>query len=63
MFVPLDAPLYETKIDYLLEAFESQRAKRWFDRETFLGLMRIRGMEMQCCKWICRSIPLPQSSA
>ncbi|MGA7860052.1 MAG: PIG-L deacetylase family protein [Terracidiphilus sp.] len=45
MFVPLEAPLYETKINYLLETFESQRTKRWFDRETFLGLMRIRGME------------------
>lgn len=45
LFVPLEAPLYKQKVDYLFEAFESQRAKRWFDRETFLGLMRIRGME------------------
>jgi hypothetical protein len=45
LFVPLDAPLYENKIDYLLEAFKSQSTKRWFDRQTFLGLMRIRGME------------------
>jgi LmbE family N-acetylglucosaminyl deacetylase len=45
LFVPLEAPLYKQKVDYLVEAFESQRAKRWFDRETFLGLMRIRGVE------------------
>lgn len=45
LFVPLDAALYERKIDYLFKAFESQRAKPWFDRETFLGMMRIRGME------------------
>jgi LmbE family N-acetylglucosaminyl deacetylase len=45
LFVPLEWPLCERKVDFLLEAFESQRAKRWFDRETFLGLMRIRGME------------------
>lgn len=45
LFVPLVAPLYTQKVDYLFEAFQSQRAKRWFDRETFLGLMRIRGME------------------
>jgi len=45
LFVQLKAPLYEHKVDHLLEAFESQRAKPWFDRETFLGLMRIRGME------------------
>jgi len=45
VFVPLDSSVYHNKIDYLFEAFTSQRAKRWFDRETFLGLMRIRGME------------------
>jgi LmbE family N-acetylglucosaminyl deacetylase len=45
LFVSLEAPLYDHKVDYLFEAFESQHAKPWFDRETFLGLMRIRGME------------------
>ena len=45
LFVPLEAPLCEQKVDYLLESFESQRAKPWFDRQTFLGRMRIRGLE------------------
>ncbi len=45
VFVPLEAPLYEHKVDHLCEAFESQRVKPWFDRELFMGLMRIRGME------------------
>src|SRR5580658_7601099 len=45
LFVPLEAPFYERKVDHLMAAFGSQRAKRWFDRETFLGLMRIRGVE------------------
>jgi LmbE family N-acetylglucosaminyl deacetylase len=45
IFVPLEGGLHEQKVDLLFEAFQSQRAKRWFDRETFLGLMRIRGME------------------
>jgi LmbE family N-acetylglucosaminyl deacetylase len=45
LFVPLEAPLYENKVDHLFKAFDSQRTKRWFDRETFLGLMRLRGME------------------
>lgn len=45
VFVPLQSPLYEQKVSHLFEAFESQRAKRWFERETFLGLMRLRGME------------------
>jgi len=44
-YVPLEAPLYETKVDHLMTAFESQRNKAWFDRNLFLGLMRIRGME------------------
>ena len=33
------------KVDILLDCFESQRGKHWFDRETFFSLMRIRGME------------------
>lgn len=33
------------KVDILLECFASQGHKHWFDRETFLSLMRIRGME------------------
>jgi LmbE family N-acetylglucosaminyl deacetylase len=45
LFVPLEEPLYTQKVDYLFEAFRSQSVKRWFDRATFLGLMRIRGME------------------
>lgn len=44
-FVPLDQATLEKKIDYLFEAFESQRSKAWFERETFFGLMRLRGME------------------
>jgi LmbE family N-acetylglucosaminyl deacetylase len=45
VFVPLEAAVYREKVDHLFQAFESQRAKPWFDRQTFLGLMRIRGME------------------
>jgi LmbE family N-acetylglucosaminyl deacetylase len=44
-FVPLKDPLSEQKIDHLFAAFESQRGKKWFDREAFRGLMRLRGME------------------
>ena len=45
VFVPLQAPLCQEKVDHLFEAFKSQCSKPWFDRETFLGLLRIRGME------------------
>lgn len=45
VFMPLEAPLYQQKVDHLHAAFESQRAKPWFQPETFHGLMRLRGME------------------
>lgn len=45
VFVPLETELYEKKVSYLMESFGSQRAKRWFQPETFLALMRLRGME------------------
>jgi LmbE family N-acetylglucosaminyl deacetylase len=45
VFVPLEAAVYEEKVSHLFQAFESQHEKPWFDRQTFLGLMRIRGME------------------
>jgi len=45
VFVPLREELYRRKIGYLMESFQSQQAKRWFRDETFLALMRLRGME------------------
>jgi len=45
LFVPLDLAVCEQKIDNLFAAFASQAGKKWFDRETFRGLMRLRGME------------------
>lgn len=44
-FVPLDKDAYENKVRYLMEAFATQRSKRWFEPETFKALMRLRGME------------------
>lgn len=44
-FVPLEKRACDKKMDILCEAFSSQRTKPWFARETFLSLMRLRGME------------------
>ena len=44
-FMPLETSLCQEKLDHVFAAFESQRTKPWFDREAFLGLMRIRGIE------------------
>jgi LmbE family N-acetylglucosaminyl deacetylase len=45
VFFPLEAEVSQMKARFLLEAFESQRPKAWFEESTFLSLMRIRGME------------------
>lgn len=45
VFVPLESKQYENKVRYIMESFHSQHAKRWFREETFLSLMRLRGME------------------
>jgi len=45
VFVPLSAELCEKKVSILLESFQTQHGKRWFQRETFFSLMRLRGME------------------
>jgi LmbE family N-acetylglucosaminyl deacetylase len=45
LFVPLAAAVAEQKVALLEQHFPSQAGKHWFDRELFLGLMRVRGME------------------
>ncbi len=35
----------ETRNKIILESFESQKKKKWFDEETFNAMMRIRGVE------------------
>jgi len=45
VFVPLALEVCQTKARYIVETFESQRAKPWFEENTFLSLMRLRGME------------------
>ena len=45
LFVPLDSQQYRTKVRFIIDAFQSQHAKQWFREDTFLSLMRLRGME------------------
>lgn len=44
-YIPLDPQASERKVQHLMQAFGSQRKRDWFAPETFLGLMRLRGME------------------
>lgn len=45
VFVPLPPAAVRRKVDLLMRVFASQHDKPWFTRETFLGLMRLRGIE------------------
>lgn len=45
VFVPLPAEVCQKKARYIIDAFQSQHSKRWFREDTFLSLMRLRGME------------------
>jgi len=45
VFVPLEPKAFQKKVSYIMEAFRSQHARRWFREETFLSLMRLRGIE------------------
>ncbi len=45
LYVPLESESSRKKAHYILKIFESQRMKPWFQEETFLSLMRLRGIE------------------
>jgi len=45
VFFHLDEDVARRKVELLLESFPSQREKRWFTADLFMGLMRLRGME------------------
>ncbi|MGB5813200.1 MAG: PIG-L deacetylase family protein [Polyangiales bacterium] len=44
-FVALDEAICDEKVDLLYEHFPTQAGRTWFDRDTFRGLMRLRGVE------------------
>jgi LmbE family N-acetylglucosaminyl deacetylase len=45
VFVPLETDISQKKAHHIVETFQSQHTKRWFEESTFLSLMRLRGME------------------
>ena len=44
-FVSLPEALGKLKAQYIIEGFPSQRVKKWFTEDTFLALLRLRGVE------------------
>jgi LmbE family N-acetylglucosaminyl deacetylase len=45
VYVQLEPEHVERKVESIWTAFESQRDKHWFSKETFLAIMRLRGIE------------------
>jgi len=63
LFVPLESEVCDRKVSYLMQAFQSQHTKRWFCQDTFLALLRLRGMECNAPSgyaeaFYCRKIAL-----
>lgn len=45
MYVPLTRGIAKKKVDTLMRVYGSQRSRDWFTEDTFLSMMRIRGIE------------------
>jgi LmbE family N-acetylglucosaminyl deacetylase len=45
LFVPLTRAQAEEKVAILMAEFPTQRQRAWFTPDTFMGLMRLRGMQ------------------
>jgi len=45
VYVELAEEVVQEKVELLRRHFSTQSQKHWFDAETFLGLMRLRGVE------------------
>jgi LmbE family N-acetylglucosaminyl deacetylase len=44
-FMPLDEATCRRKVQWIIDMFETQHSHRWFTSETFLSLLRLRGIE------------------
>jgi LmbE family N-acetylglucosaminyl deacetylase len=49
-YVPLSRSVALRKTKALIKVFGTQRSRAWFTEETFLGLMRLRGMECRAAE-------------
>jgi LmbE family N-acetylglucosaminyl deacetylase len=45
VFVPVSERNCRRKVDLLMRGFATQRSKRWFTEDTFMAMLRIRGIE------------------
>ncbi len=45
VYVPLEESLCRAKVDHLMAIYQTQRSRSWFTEDTFVALMRLRGVE------------------
>jgi LmbE family N-acetylglucosaminyl deacetylase len=45
VFVHLDEPTCRRKVHGIIDAFQTQRNRHWFTEDTFMSLLRLRGIE------------------
>ncbi len=45
VYVPVDARQARTKVNALLKAYGTQKGRSWFTRDTFMAMLRLRGVE------------------
>lgn len=45
LFVPLSPETAATKVDVICNCFASQRRRRWFNQETFMAMLHVRGAQ------------------
>ncbi len=61
LYQPLRAATLERKIALLHEHFSTQRAKDWFDPDTFRALARLRGMEARAPERVAEAFVLSKA--
>jgi LmbE family N-acetylglucosaminyl deacetylase len=45
LYVPVTAGQARAKVEVLLKSYKTQRGRDWFTRETFMSVLRLRGLE------------------
>jgi len=63
VFIPLEMELSRKKVRSIMDTFQSQRDKHWFEATTFFSLMRLRGIECRAAgghaeAFYCRKLVL-----
>lgn len=61
LFVPLPSRLGQRKVEALMHHFPSQRQRQWFSPDTFLGLMRLRGIQCNAAEGLAEAFHCPKA--